>query len=390
VLDSDKMMPTKELDKYSVPKRLQGVAPTLIRQIFERALPDSINFGLGEPDVRTPMFICEEAARVTLEEQNGYTSHPGLQALRQAVADSYKGLSLKFTDVCITAGSQEAMTDAFLALVDDGDEVLIPNPGFPAYDNCVMLCGGVPVHYRMPAEKDFAFDLEEFKSKLTPKTKVVVVISPSNPTGRVMTETDLRGIAAALEGTGIYIISDEIYADLYFTEQPPWSVSEFYDRTVIVSGLSKGMSMTGWRVGWVASRQSDVVNAVQVVHGFVSVCTSTISQKASLLAFTEEGDRAKAEIREIYRKRGQLLVGLLKDELGLHATVPEGAFYTMVDVRKYGTDIEVAEKFLRNRVITVPGVAFGDEAKGFLRISFCNNDERMIEGVRRMREALGV
>lgn len=382
------MASVKEINDFAPAKRLQGVQPTLIRRIFEKALPDSINFGLGEPDVRTPRFICEEAARVTLEEQNGYTSHPGLQPLRQAIADSYQHLDLKFTDVCVTAGSQEAMTDAFLALIDDGDEVLIPDPGFPAYDNCVMMCGGVPVHYRMPAANDFAFDIEEFKSKVTSKTRVVVVISPSNPTGRIMTESDLKQLTAALEGTGIYIISDEIYSDLYFTDEPPHSASEFYDRTIIVSGLSKGMSMTGWRVGWVASTQSDVINATQVVHGFVSVCTSTISQKASLLAFTEQGEQAKAEIRETYRKRGQLLVGLLKNELGLHATVAEGAFYTMVDVRKFGDDIAFAEKLLEHRVITVPGVAFGEEAKGFLRMSFCNNDERAVEGVRRMKEAI--
>lgn len=382
------MFPSRETESYSPPKRLQGVQPTLIRRIFERALPDSINFGLGEPDVRTPRFICEEAARVTLEEQNGYTSHPGLQALRQAVAQSYGHLGLKYTDVCITAGSQEAMTDAFLALIEEGDEVLIPNPGFPAYDNCAKLCGGVPVHYRLPAERDFAFDIEDFRSKITPKTKVVVVISPSNPTGRIFSEKDLRDVAAALDGTGVYVISDEIYSDLYFTPEKPRSISEFYDRTVIVSGLSKGLSMTGWRVGWVASARSEVVDAVQVVHGFVSVCTSTISQKASLLAFTDEGFRAREEIREIFRRRGSFLVGLLKDELGLHATMPEGAFYTMADVRGYGTDMEVAERFLQNRVITVPGIAFGDEAAGFLRISFCNSEEKMAEGVRRMKEAL--
>lgn len=379
----------KEIKAFIPAKRLQDVQPTLIRRIFERALPDSINFGLGEPDVRTPRFICEEAARVTLEEQNGYTSHPGIQELRQAVADSYKHLSLKYSDVCITAGSQEAMTDAFLALIDDGDEILIPDPGFPAYDNCAKMCGGIPVHYRLPADRDFAFDIDDFKSKITDRTKVVVLISPSNPTGKILTKADLMQVAQALEGTGIYVISDEIYSDLYFIGDRPHSLSEFYDRTIIVSGLSKGMSMTGWRVGWVASSQSDVINATQVVHGFVSVCTSTISQKASLLAFTEEGDKARAEIREIYRHRGNLLVGLLKDELGLRATMPEGAFYTMVDVRKFGDDLAFAEKLLQYRVITVPGIAFGDESKGFLRMSFCNNDERTVEGVRRMKQAIG-
>ena len=375
-------------ETFRVPKRLQGVAPTLIRQIFERALPDSINFGLGEPDLPTPQFMREEAARVAIEEQNGYTSHAGLLPLREKIAASYTHLNLTANQVCVTVGSQEAMTAAFLAIVDEGDEVLIPNPSFPAYENCVRLAGGEPVYYRLPAEKDFAFDIEEFKAKLTPKTRAAVVISPSNPTGKIFTAEDLRQIAEALRDTGIYLISDEIYSDLYFTGEKPRSASEFYDKTIIVSGLSKSLSMTGWRVGWVASAQADVVRAVLTLHGFLTVCTSTISQKASLLGWTGEAARAKAEAREIYQRRGEFLIDLFKKELGLRATEPEGAFYTMLDVRSLGDDLEFAERFLQNRVITVPGIAFGSEAKGFLRVSFCNTEERMAEGVRRMKAAL--
>ncbi len=146
--------------------------------------------------------------------------------------------------------------------------------------------------------------------------------------------------------------------------------------------------MTGWRVGWVASSQTEVVKACLTLHGFLTVCTSTISQKASLLGWTDEAENAKAEARAIYKKRGEFLIDLLQKELGLRGTSPEGAFYTMVDVRNLGDDIEIAEKFLSNRVITVPGVAFGSEAKGFLRVSFCQPEEKMAEGVRRMKEAL--
>jgi aspartate aminotransferase len=146
--------------------------------------------------------------------------------------------------------------------------------------------------------------------------------------------------------------------------------------------------MTGWRVGWVASTDDDLISACITLHGFLTVCTSTISQKAALLGWTDEAEAAKAEARAIYKRRGEFLVDLLWKELGVKGTTPEGAFYTMVDVRPLGDDLEVAEKFLQNRVITVPGVAFGDEAKGFLRISFCQPEEKMIEGVRRMKEAL--
>ena len=238
------MKPMQQNESFRVPQRLRGVAPTLIRQIFERALPESINFGLGEPDLPTPQFMREEAARVTLEEQNGYTSHAGLPALREKIAASYPHLQLAANQVCVTVGSQEAMTAAFLAIVDEGDEVLIPNPSFPAYENCVRLSGGEPVFYRLPAEKDFAFDIEEFKSRITPKTRAAVVISPSNPTGKIFTKQDLKQIAEVLKDMGIYLISDEIYSDLYFTGEKPHSASEFYDRTIIVSGLSKSAYRT--------------------------------------------------------------------------------------------------------------------------------------------------
>ncbi|CAN5456801.1 pyridoxal phosphate-dependent aminotransferase [soil metagenome] len=382
------MIPMQQSENFVLPKRLQGLQPTLIRQFFERALPDSINFGLGEPDLPTPQFIREEAARVTLEEQNGYTTHAGLPALRAKIAEQYPHLELTTNDVVVTVGSQEAMTAAFLTIVDEGDEVLLPNPSFPAYEACVKISGGTPVYYRLPADKDFAFDIEEFKKAITSKTKAAVVISPSNPTGKIFSKQDLRAIAEAMSGTNVFLISDEIYSDLYFGDEKPHSASEFYDKTVIVSGLSKSLSMTGWRLGWLASSQKDITKAALVLHGFLTVCTSAISQKAALLGWTDEAEKSKQNAREVYKKRGEFLVKLFKDELGLHATSPDGAFYTMLDVRPLGDDLEIAEKFLLNRVITVPGVAFGSEARGFLRISFCNTEEKMAEGVRRMKEVI--
>jgi aspartate aminotransferase len=373
--------------KFELPRRLRGLQPTLIRQFFERSLPDSINFGLGEPDLPTPDFMRREAARIAVEEQNGYTSHPGLPALRKLIGEQYPHLDLGLSDVVVTCGSQEAMTAAFLSIVDEGDDVLLPNPCFPAYDACVRIAQGNPNYYRLPANNDFAFDVEEFKRNLTPKTKAAVVISPSNPTGKILKHEDLQNIAKVLNGTGIFLISDEIYSDLYFSERPH-SASEFYDKTIIVSGLSKSLSMTGWRLGWAASKEAEVMRGIHVLHGFTTVCASAITQKASLLGWTEEAEAFKAHARDVYQKRGNFLVGLFKSEMGLNATSPEGAFYTMLDVRELGDDIEIAEKCLQNRVITVPGIAFGDEASGFLRISFCNTEDRMVEGVLRMKAAL--
>lgn len=382
------MKPAVEKMNFELPTRMRGLKPTLIRQFFERALPDSINFGLGEPDLPTPQFIRDEAARVARDEQNGYTSHPGMPALRDKIAEQYPHLTLPRTGVVVTCGSQEAMTTAILCTADRGDEILVPDPSFPAYDACVRIAEATPVYYRLPKETGFSFDVEAFKAAITPRTKAAVVISPSNPTGRILRPEDLKAIAAALEGTGIFLISDEIYSDLYFGERPH-SASEYYDRTIVVSGLSKSLSMTGWRLGWAACANAEMINAIQVLHGFTTVCASTITQKASLLAWTPEAEAAKAEARSIYKKRGEFLVDLFEKELGMRATTPEGAFYTMLDVREIGDDLEAAEKTLQNRVVTVPGRAFGDEATGFLRISFCNTEEKMAEGVRRMKEAFG-
>ncbi len=375
-------------DSFKLPRRLEGVQTTLIRQVFERALPGSINFGLGEPDLPTPDFIRREAARVALEEQNGYTSHAGLPKLRELIASDYPNLNLTPSEIVVTCGSQEAMTGAMLAIVDDGDEVLIPDPVFAAYPNVVALAGGVPVTFRLPQEKDFGFDLDEFKSKISPRTKAVVIVSPSNPTGKIFTENDLKEIAAALERTGAFVISDEIYRDLYFGEKRPASISDFYERTIIVSGLSKSMSMTGWRLGWVCSRVKEVMKAEHIVHGYLTVCTSTVSQKAALTAWTSEAHEATAKAREIYKKRRDFFVPLIERELNLRAVMPDGAFYTMVDVREFGDDLKLAEKLLEHKVITVPGVAFGEESRGFLRLSFCSNEETMVEGVRRLKEGL--
>jgi len=376
-----------EMLEFILPERLRGLQPTLIRQFFERALPGSINFGLGEPDLPTPDFLRREAARVAIEEQNGYTSHPGLPSLREKIANAYPHLGLEIGDVVVTCGSQEAMTAALLSIVDAGDEVAIPNPCFPAYEACIRLAQGHPIGYRLPKDLGFGFDPEEFRRVISPRTKAAVIISPSNPTGRVLSTKNLEDIADILKDTGIYLIADEIYADLYFGERPR-SASEFYDRTIIVSGLSKSLSMTGWRLGWAASKCKEVMKPIHVLHGFLTVCASTITQKASLLAWSDEAEKAKAAARSVYKSRGEFFVRLLRDELGLQATNPEGAFYTMLDVRPLGDDLEVAEKCLQNKVITVPGRAFGNEAEGFLRLSFCNTEDQMAEGVKRMKAAL--
>ncbi len=372
---------------FKSPKRLQGIEKSVIRQVFDRALPGSINLGLGEPDLPTPDVIRKAAVKAIVEEQNGYTSHAGLPALREKVANNYPYLEGKPERVVITAGSQEALYLALLALVDDGDEVLLPNPGFVAYPTIVRMAGGTSTFYRLPRETGFAFDRDEFRRALTPRTKVVVCISPSNPTGRVLTNDDLASIADAVRDTNAYLISDEIYRELYYTGERPETLSSFYDRTIVISGLSKSMSMTGWRLGWLCGEEA-VVQATLVLHGYVTTCASAVSQKASLASWTDKAEQARAGFRETFRARRNHLLQLIESELGLRAVTPDGAFYVMLDVSKYGPSMSVAEALLNQRVITVPGAAFGSESEGFLRVSFCADHGTLAEGVQRIKRGL--
>jgi len=375
------------LKSFALPARLQGIQKSVIRQVFDRARPGSINLGLGEPDLPTPDVIRKAAVRAIIEEQNGYTSHAGLPELRKKVASDYSFLDGDANRVIITAGSQEALYLALLTLVDDGDEVLLPNPGFVAYPTIVRMAGGDAQFYRLPRERGFGFDIEEFRSALTPRTKVVVCISPSNPTGRTLSREDLIGIADALRDHDAYLISDEIYRDLYYTPDRPESLSAFFDRTIVIGGLSKSMSMTGWRLGWLAGDE-DVVKAALVLHGYVTTCASAVSQKASLVAWSDEASAARAEFRETFRSRRDHLLKLIEEELGLKAITPDGAFYTMVDVSQFGPSMKVAEALLEAGVITVPGAAFGGESEGFLRVSFCADHDTLSEGVQRIKRGL--
>jgi aspartate/methionine/tyrosine aminotransferase len=375
------------LSDFQPAARLRGIEKSLIRQVFDRARPGSINLGLGEPDLPTPDVIRQAATRVILGEQNGYTTHAGLPALRERVVSDYPYLESKPERVVITAGSQEALYLALMTLVDKGDEVLLPDPGFVAYPTIVRMAGGVPRFYKMPSAQGFSFDMEEFRRALTPRTKAIVCISPSNPTGRTLSTEDLRAMSSALEDTGCYVISDEIYRELYYTLEKPATISDFYPRTLVIGGLSKSMSMTGWRVGWLCG-DDEVIRSSLILHGYVTTCASTISQKAALAAWTVEAEQARAGFRERFHRRRDYLLALVETELGLRGITPDGAFYAMVGIGSELSSIQVAEEMLEHKVITVPGVAFGAEGEGYLRVSFCANEDKLALGVERMKRGL--
>ena len=374
------------MKNFAPPKRLQGIQKSVIRQVFDRALPGSLNLGLGEPDLPTPDVIRQAAIRVIKEEQNGYTTHAGLPSLREKIAAEYSYLEGDRDRVIVTAGSQEALYLALLSIVDEGDEVLLPNPGFVAYPTIVKMAGGQSIFYDLPSDGDFSFDIEGFRRALTPKTKAVVCISPSNPTGRTLSSNDLASMAESLRDHQAYLIADEIYRDLYYGERPA-SATDFYERSIVISGLSKSMSMTGWRLGWICGA-AEVIQTALVLHGYVTTCASSVSQKASLAAWSDEAEVARSVFRATFQERRDHLLNLIRTDLGLRAVTPDGAFYTMVDVRACGSSMQVAEALLQERVITVPGSAFGTQSEGFLRVSFCAELDALKEGVQRMKRAL--
>lgn len=374
---------------FTPAERIKNVRKSATRRLYDAAPPGSINLGLGEPDFFTPEVIRSEATRVIKEERLGYTPNAGLLALREKVAAYHaEGAKLALTadSVCVTTGAEEALFAVMLATLNPGDEIALPDPSFSAYATIAEIAGATVVPFAMPAAKGFQFDRTEFEEALTEKTKLALIVSPSNPTSRVIAPDDLQFIADRMRGTDIYVIADEIYRELYFDERPS-SLSEFYDKTIIVSGLSKMMSMTGWRLGW-AVGDAEVIRYTTVMHQYISSCASSVSQKAALAAFTPEGRAATKAMREELKRRRDVMTAAIERELRLPYVAGEGGFYVMLDVSHYGEAEDVAMRLLEERVITVPGDAFGAEGRGYLRLSFSIEPALIEEGIRRLARGL--
>jgi aspartate/methionine/tyrosine aminotransferase len=357
--------------------------------LFDSAVPGSINLGLGEPDFPTPDVVRREAVRVIQEEQIGYTTNAGIPPLRKKIAAYHSdGLAAPYTEgsVCVTGGAEEALFAVMMTILGAGDEALMPDPCYVAYPAIAEICGAQLRYYETPATGGFAFNRESFERALTDQTRLVVINSPSNPTSRVISADDLRFMAERLSRTNAYVLADEIYRDLYVTERPG-TISEFYDKTIIVSGFSKTMSMTGWRLGWAVGPE-EVIRQVTVMRQYMSTCTSAVTQKAALAAFSDEGRRETDAMRDELNRRGEVMARAIDRELRLPYVQGEGAYYIMLDVSPFGPSMETSMALLNQRVITVPGSAFGSQSEGFLRLSFSIDRALIEEGVRRIAAGL--
>lgn len=371
-----------------VARRMEGIERTLIRRIFDGAPAGSINLGLGQPDLATPARIRLAGIDGIVKGKTGYTSTAGDPAVRAAVAARYPGLATGAENVVITIGSQEAVFASTMTLVDAGDEVLVPDPGYPAYPVVATLLGATAVSYPLRPERAFRIDPGDVVSRLTPRTRLVILCSPSNPTGAMDLGADLEILAGELSRRGIPWLSDEIYAGFAYDRAAP-SISRFApEGGLVVSGLSKDLSMTGWRIGWVVGPE-DIVSRITAAHQYVVTCASSVSQAAAAVALGKTAEPDRAEYLAIFRARRALMADELRLIPRLPVAIPEGAFYFFVDVRGFGSSLAIAERLLRERhVIVIPGEAFGPGGAGFLRVSYAAKDDDIRAGVRALGEEL--
>ena len=371
-----------------------SIKPSGIRKFFDIAatMKDVISLGVGEPDFQTPWQIRKAGINSLEKGKTRYTSNKGIDTLRSEIAKFTKRkYNLEYDtekEILVTVGGSEAIDAAIRAVVSIGDEVIIPEPSYVCYEPITELAGGKPVVIETKAENDFKVTPEELREKITPKTKVLILPYPCNPTGAIMEREDLEKIAEVLRGTDIIVISDEIYAQLTFGGKPHVSVAEIEgmkERTVVVNGFSKTFSMTGWRLGY-ACGPAPLIKQITKIHQFAIMCAPTTSQYAAIEALTN-CDEDVEEMKRQYNMRRRLMVAGF-NKIGLECREPKGAFYAFPSIKSTGmSSDEFCEKLLYSKnVAVVPGTAFGSGGEGFIRASYCYSTEHISEAISRIGE----
>ena len=380
---------------FNVSNKLSPVVtdmkPSGIRRFFDivATMPDAISLGVGEPDFVTPWHI-RDAGIYSLEKgKTYYTSNSGLIELREEICkylDRRFGLSYNpMNETLVTVGGSEAIDLCMRALISSGDEVLIPEPSFVCYTPCTALAGGVPVPIVTVEKDNFKLTPEALKAAITPKTKLLVLPYPNNPTGAVMTREDLQKIADVLKGTDIMVLSDEIYAELTYEAKHVSiaNIDGMRDRTVLVNGFSKAYAMTGWRLGY-ACGHSDIIAAMTKIHQYAIMSTPTTSQFAAVEALSN-GDADVAEMANEYNYRRKVILDSVR-QIGLSCFEPYGAFYIFPNITSSGmSSNEFCERLLQEeKVAVVPGTAFGDSGESFVRCSYAYSISDINKAVERI------
>ena len=360
-------------------KTIVSIQPSGIRKFFDivSEMKDAITLGVGEPDFDTPWHIRDEGIYSLEKGKTFYTSNAGLKELKIEI-DRYLtrrcGISYDYnSEILVTVGGSEAIDIAMRAMLDPGDEVLIPQPSYVSYEPCCILANGTPVIIELKAENQFRLTAAELEAAITPKTKLLVLPFPNNPTGAIMEKADLEAVAEVVKKYDLYVISDEIYSELTYTEDTSHvsiaSLPGMKERTILINGFSKAYAMTGWRLGYACGPEV-IIKQMTKIHQFAIMCAPTTSQYAAVEAL-KNGDEDVAKMREEYNGRRRYLMHRFK-EMGLDCFEPFGAFYVFPCIKEFGmTSDEFATALLNaQKVAVVPGTAFGTCGEGFIRISY--------------------
>ena len=358
-------------------KTITEIEPSGIRKFFDivSEMEDAISLGVGEPDFDTPWHIRDEGIYSLEKGRTFYTSNAGLKELKIEIAKFLNrryGLKYDYNkELFVTVGGSEAIDVAMRTMLDPGDEVLIPQPSYVSYVPCCMLANGTPVTSELKAEDDFRLTAEELEAAITPKTKLLVLPFPNNPTGAVMEREDLEAIAEVIEKHDLFVLSDEIYSELTYLEKHVSiaSLPGMKERTIVINGFSKSHAMTGWRLGYACGPEV-IIKQMLKIHQFAIMCAPTTSQYAAVEAL-RNGDEDVKMMREEYNGRRRYVLQRFK-EMGLSCFEPFGAFYVFPCIKEFGmTSEEFANELLQSKkVAVVPGTAFGGSGEGFIRISY--------------------
>ena len=373
-----------------------NMQPSGIRKFFDivSEMKDAISLGVGEPDFDTPWRIREEGIYSLERGRTFYTSNAGLKELKEEIAkyESRKiGVSYNpNTEIIVTVGGSEGIDIALRAMLEPGDEVLIPQPSYVSYLPCTVLADGVPVVIPLQQKNEFKLTAEELEAAITPKTKILVMPFPNNPTGAIMTREDLEPIAKVIEKHDLFVLSDEIYSELTYqcSHTSIASLPGMRERTLVINGFSKGFAMTGWRLGYVCGPKLIIEQMVKI-HQYAIMCAPTNSQYAAVEAL-RNCDGEVQQMREAYNQRRRFLVHEFK-RMKLECFEPYGAFYIFPNIQEFGmTSEEFATRFLEEeKVAVVPGTAFGACGEGFLRISYAYSLEDLKEAIGRLGAFIG-
>ncbi|MBQ2100331.1 MAG: aminotransferase class I/II-fold pyridoxal phosphate-dependent enzyme [Lachnospiraceae bacterium] len=360
------------------------IKPSGIRKFFDivSEMKDAISLGVGEPDFDTPWHVREEGIYSLEKGKTFYTSNSGLKELRVEICNYIKR-SQNITydplkEVIVTVGGSEAIDIGLRAMINPGDEVLIPQPSYVSYEPCAVLAGAKPVIINLKAENEFRLTAAEVEEAITEKTKILILPFPNNPTGAIMEKEDLEAVAEVVKKHDIYVMSDEIYAELTYKGKHVSiaSLPGMQERTILINGFSKAYAMTGWRLGYACGPEA-IIKQMTKIHQFAIMCAPTTSQYAAVEAL-KNGDADVAMMRESYNQRRRFLINAFK-EMGLECFETFGAFYIFPCIKEFGmTSDEFATRFLEEeKVAVVPGTAFGDCGEGFLRISYAYSLEKL-------------